>query len=141
MVFCTVGTEEETGGYEAGEVSTGVESDRVWCAGDGQLLLEDSCHSLGGPSIVFLQPTRARLGVDSYWRKRSMRVYVVPNRYYSSITHRSIHVCDSYFAVLDQYSGDPSSSLIQATRHQLLSLCRYVVEEERNQLLDPLITS
>ena len=45
------------------------------------------------------------------------------------------------FPVLDQYSGDPSSSVIRATGHQLVSLCRSVVEEEKNQLLGPLMTS
>ena len=42
--------------------------------------------------------------------------------------------------VLDQYSGDSSSAPIQATGHQLVSLCRSVVEEEKNQLLCPLMT-
>ena len=41
IVFCIVGTEEETGGDGAGEVSTGVESESVVCAGDGLLLLDD----------------------------------------------------------------------------------------------------
>ena len=31
----------------------------------------------GGPSIVFLRLTQAKLGVDNYWRRRSMRVYFV----------------------------------------------------------------
>ena len=70
-----------------------------------------------------------------------MRVYLVPNEYCSKITPHMFHVCDSFLPVLDQYTGDPSSSLIQATGHQLVSLCRSVVEEEKNQLLGPLITS
>ena len=70
-----------------------------------------------------------------------MRVYLVPNEYYSSIGPHLLHVCDSYSPVLDQYSGDPSSSLIRATGHQLVSLCRSVMEEEKNQLLGPLMTS
>ena len=70
-----------------------------------------------------------------------MRVYFVSNEYYSSITPRLFHICDSYFPALDQYSRDPSSSLIQATGHQLVSLCRSVVEEEKNQLLGPPMTS
>ena len=57
------------------------------------------------------------------------------------MTPRWLHVCNSYFPVLDQYSGDPSSSVIRATGHQLVSLCRSVVEEEKNQLLGPLMTS
>ena len=57
------------------------------------------------------------------------------------MTPRWLHVCSSYFPVLDQYSGDPSSSVIRATGHQLVSICRSVVEEEKNQLLGPLMTS
>ena len=70
-----------------------------------------------------------------------MRVYFVSNQYHSSITPRLLHVCDSFFPALDQYSGDPSSSLIQATRYQLVSLFRSVVEEGENQILGPLMTS
>ena len=69
-----------------------------------------------------------------------MRVYFLPNEYYASITRRLLHVCNSYFPVLDQYSGDPSSSLIRATGHQLVSLYRSVVEE-KNRLMGPLMTS
>ena len=57
------------------------------------------------------------------------------------MTPHWLHVCNPYFPVLDQYSGDPSSSVIRATGHQLVSLCRSVVEEEKNQLLGPLMTS
>ena len=53
-----------------------------------------------------------------------MRVYLFPNEFYASIPPRFLHVCDPYFPVLDQYSGDPSSSMIRATGHQLVSLCR-----------------
>ena len=70
-----------------------------------------------------------------------MRVYVVSNEWSSSITPRLLHVYNPYFPVLDQYSGDPSSSVIRVTGHQLVSLCRSVVEEEKNQLLGPLMTS
>ena len=70
-----------------------------------------------------------------------MRVYFVPNEYCSSTTPRLLHVCDSFLPVLDQYTGGPSSSFIQSTGHQLVSLCRSVVEEEKNQLLGPLMTS
>ena len=59
-----------------------------------------------------------------------MRVYFVPNEYFSSIAPHLLHFCDSYFPILDQYSGDPSSSFIRATGGQLVSLCRSVAEEE-----------
>ena len=112
---------------------------RVWCAGDGQLLLENWYRSRGG-SIVFLRPTQGRLGVDSCWRRRSMTVYFVLNEYSASIAPRLLHVSSSFFPASDQYPRDPSSSLIQATGHQLVSFCGSVVEQEKNQLLDPLMT-
>ena len=70
-----------------------------------------------------------------------MKVYFVSNEYSSNSTPRLLHVCNSYSPVLDQYSGDPSSSVIRARVHQLVSLCRSVVEEDKNQLLGPLMTS
>ena len=70
-----------------------------------------------------------------------MRAYFVPKEYYFIITPRLLHVFNSFFPASDQYSGDPSSSLIQATGHQLVFLCRSVEEEEKNQLLGPLRTS
>ena len=70
-----------------------------------------------------------------------MKVYLVPIEYYSGITPRLLHVCNPYFPVLDQYSGDPSPSLIRATGYELVSLCRSVVEKDKNQLLGPLMTS
>ena len=131
MVFCIVGTEEETGGDGAGEVSTGVESESV-VRRRRAVVTRRLVPLGGGPSFVFLRPTQARVGVDSFWRRRSMRVYFVPNWYFSSIAPHLLHVCDSNFPVLDQYSGDPLSSFIRATGHQLVSLCRSVVEEEKN---------
>ena len=139
MVFCIVGTEEQTGGDEAGEVSTGVKSANV-VRRIRAVVTRRLVPLAGGPSIVFLRPTQARVGVARCWRRRLMRVYLVPNEYYSSITPRLLHVCNPNFPVLDQYSGDPSSSMIRSTGHQLLSLCRSV-EEEKNQLPGPLMTS
>ena len=60
-----------------------------------------------------------------------MRVYFVPKEYYSSITPRLLHVANSYFPVLEQYSGDTSLAVIVAIGHQLVSLCRSVVKEEK----------
>ena len=96
MVFCIVGTEEETGGDGAGEVSTGVESESV-VRRRRAFVTRRLLSLLGGPSIVLLRPTQAKLGVDSYWRRRLMREFFVLNEYYSSITPRLLHVCDSIF--------------------------------------------
>ena len=102
MVFCIAGTEEETREDGAGEVSTGVESESVvrWRRA---VITRSLVPLAGGPS--------SRVGIDSYWRRRSMRVNFVSNEYYSSIGPHLLHVCDSYSPVLDQYSGDPTLRL------------------------------
>ena len=96
IVFCIVGTEEETGGDGAGDVSTGVESESV-VRRIRAVVTRRLVPLAGGPSTVFLRPTQAKLGVDSYWRRHLVRVYFVLNEYYSSITPRLLHVCDSFF--------------------------------------------
>ena len=137
-MFGVTGTEEKTGGDAVGEVSTGVESECV--VRRRRVFFTRRLVLLAG-GIVFLRPTRARIGVDSCWRRRSTRVYFVPNEYSSSISACLLHVFDSNSSVLYQYSGDPSSSLILPTGHQLGSLCRSVVEEEKNRLLGPNTTN
>ena len=139
MVYCLVGTEEETGGDGAGEVSTGVESESVMRRRRA-VVTRRLLRLVGGPSIVFLRPTQARLGVELLEKAFDEGIFC-SDEYYSSITPLLLHVCDSIHPVLGQYTGDPSSSFIQAAGHQLVSLCRSVVEEEENQLLGPLMTS
>ena len=104
---------------------------------DGLLLPDNWEWSL---SVASLRPTQAR-GVVTFWRKYWMKVEFVPNEYFSSNTTHLFHVADSFFRILDQYSGDPSPALIQAKERQLVSLCRSVVVEEKGQLLDPLKAS
>ena len=41
----------------------------------------------------------------------------------------------------DQFGADPAVTVIRATGHQLVSLCRSVCEEEKAQLLSPLMNS
>ena len=124
-MFCVVDTEEETEGDGAGAVSCGVESENV-VRRRRAVVTRRLTPLAGDPSIVLLRPTQAILGVDSCWRRRSMRVNFVLNDNFSIITLRLFHVCDSFFPALGQFSGDPSSSLIQATGHQLVSLSRSV---------------
>ena len=100
-MFCVVGTEEQKGGDGRGEVSTGVESESV-VRRRRAIVTRRLVPLAGDPSIVFLLPTRAREGVDSYWRRHSMRVYFVPNEYYSSIAPRLLHVFYSYSPILDR---------------------------------------
>ena len=114
---------------------------KSWCKEDELLLPDNSCRSLKGPSIVFLWPAQAKVRIASYWTKHSKREYFLSNQYSSSFTPRLLHVADSCFPVFDPSSGDPTSAVIQATRQQLVSLCRSVVEEEENQPLCPLLTS
>ena len=62
IVFCIVGTEEETGGDGTGEVSTGVESESV-VRRRRAVVTRRLVPLAGGPSIVFQRPTQARVGV------------------------------------------------------------------------------
>ena len=64
VVFCIVGTEEETGVDGAGEVSTGVESESV-VRRRRAVVTRRLVPLAGGPSIVFLRSTQARVGVVS----------------------------------------------------------------------------
>ena len=41
----------------------------------------------------------------------------------------------------DQFVTDPAATMIRATGHQMVSLCRSVCEEEKAQLLSPLMNS
>ena len=123
-----------------GEASTAVESEGV-VRRRRTLVTRRVVTLAGGSSIVFLRPHRVRIGVASNWRMHSMRVYFVSIEYYCSITPRLLHVPISCSRVLDQHSGDPSFALTQATGHQLVSLCRSVAEEEKSQLMGPLMTS
>ena len=67
VVFCILGSEEETGGDAAGEVSTGVEREGV-VRRRRAVVTRRLVPLAWGPSIVFLRPTQARVGVVSCWR-------------------------------------------------------------------------
>ena len=43
--------------------------------------------------------------------------------------------------LLDQFATDPAATVIRAIGHQMVSLCRSVCEEEKAQLLSPLMNS
>ena len=45
------------------------------------------------------------------------------------------------FTIVDQFVADPAATVIHATGHQLVSLCRSVCEEEKAQWLPPLMKS
>ena len=42
---------------------------------------------------------------------------------------------------LEQFVTDPAATVNRATGHQMVSLCRSVFEEEKAQLLSPLMNS
>ena len=46
-----------------------------------------------------------------------------------------------HFCILDQFVIDPAATVIRATGHQMVSLCRSVCEEDNAQLLSPLMNS
>ena len=46
------------------------------------------------------------------------------------------HLC-----LLDQFVTDPAATMIRATGHQMVALCPSVCEEEKEQLLSPLMNS
>ena len=46
-----------------------------------------------------------------------------------------------FIVFADQFGVDPAATVIRATGHQLVSLCRSVCEEEKTQLLSPLMSS
>ena len=73
IVSCIVGTEEETGGHGTVEVSAGVESESV-VRKRRAVVTRRLVPLAGGPSIVFLRPTQATIGVANCWRRRLMRV-------------------------------------------------------------------
>ena len=68
-----MGIEGETGGDGAREVSTGVGSEKVMRR-RRSVVTRRLVPLAGLPSIVFLRPTQARVGVDSFWREQLIRV-------------------------------------------------------------------
>ena len=70
IMCCVLGTEEETEGDGAGDVSMGIDSENV--VRRRRAVVTKRLVPLNrGPSIVFVWPTQAK----SYWRRHLMRVY------------------------------------------------------------------
>ena len=57
--------------------------------------------------------------------------------YYNGIPKRFLNLLFCF----RPFSADPAITPINATGHQLASLCRSVCAEERAQILDPIVTS
>ena len=45
------------------------------------------------------------------------------------------------FRFVDQFVTDPAATVFRATGHQMVSVCRSICEEEKAQLLSPLMNS
>ena len=53
-----------------------------------------------------------------------------------------IHDCSSFLVLVisDHFSNDPVATPINATGHQLVTLCRSISAEEKAQILEPLLS-
>ena len=60
---------------------------------------------------------------------------------FTSIVPSWLQVFTIFNCVVDQFVADPAATVIHATGHQLVSLCRSVCEEEKAQWLPPLMNS
>ena len=123
------------------EVSTGVET-------DGQLR---GRHIVVTRSLVPLAG-RSQHDVPEavHSRERSRELlerafddgnFCAPNEEFTSIVPSWLQVFTIFICVVDQFVADPAATVIHATGHQLVSLCRSVCEEEKAQWLPPLMNS
>ena len=63
------------------------------------------------------------------------------NEEFTSIVPSWRQVLYHFVWFADQFGTDPAATVIRATGHQMVFLCRAVCEEERAQLLSPLMNS
>ena len=63
------------------------------------------------------------------------------NEEFTSIVPSWLQVFTFFNCFVDQFVADPAATMIHATVHQLVSLCRSVCEEEKAQWLPPLMNS
>ena len=63
------------------------------------------------------------------------------NEEFTSIVPGRLQVFTIFICFADQFGTDPATTVIRATGHQMVSLCLAVCEEERAQLLSPLMSS
>ena len=63
------------------------------------------------------------------------------NEEFTSIVPSWLQVFTIFNCIVDQFVADPAATVIHATGHQLVSLCRSVCEEEKAQWLPPLMNS
>ena len=63
------------------------------------------------------------------------------NEEFTSIVPSWLQVSTIFICIVDQCGTDPAATVIRATDHQLVSLCRSVCEEEKAQWLPPLMNT
>ena len=69
-----------------------------------------------------------------------MVIFVFKSRIYlfcSMLTPNFDHVS----CLLDQFVTNPAATVTRTTGHQMVSLCRSICEEEKAQLMSPLMNS
>ena len=123
------------------EVSTGVET-------DGQLkgrriVVTRSLVPLAGgpqhdiPEVVHSRGRSRELLERAFDDGKSCAL----NEEFTSIIPSWRQVFTVFNGFADQFGADPAATVIRATGQQLVSLCRSVCEEEKAQLLSPLMNS
>ena len=63
------------------------------------------------------------------------------NEEFTSFVPGWLQVCTIFIWFADQFGTDLAATVIRATGHQLVLLCRSVCAEEKTQLLSPLMNS
>ena len=123
------------------EVSTGVEIDGQ-LRGRHIVVTRRLVPLAGGPQHDVLEAVHSR--------KRSRELLerafddgnsCALNEEFTSIVPSWLQVFTIFNCIVDQFVADPIATVIHATGHQLVSLCRSVCEEEKTQWLPPLMNS
>ena len=142
LISCLVPGDAETipgvSGIEG--VSAGMEIDG-WLRGRHIVVTRSLVLLAGGPSMMSLRLSTVEVRAGSCWSRHlmtgnicvQMRKLLVLFQFDSKYYHIS--------CLLDQFVTDPAAIVIRATGHQMVSLCRSVCEEEKAQLLSPLMNS
>ena len=122
--------------FGEGDISTEAETRRQRMSRSARIsrLLVPLARSLSGPvDFSGRDHSRALLeqAFDDGWYQVELRNCLVASHGVSSF----------HCSVSDHFSADPAITPINATGHQLVSLCRSVCAEERAQILDPIVTS
>ena len=125
------------------EVSTGVETD-MQLRGSQIVVTRSLVPLAGGPSVMHDVPE----AVHSRGRSRELLEWAFDDgnfcaqfEEFTSIVPGWLQVFTIFIWFADQFGTDPAATVIRATGHQLVSLCRSVCAEEKTQLLCPLMNS